>query len=238
MEQLELKVEQRSELGSAEMKRLRSRGEVPAVIYAAGEPAVALKMNTHDFVLTVRDCPPAQLFKLNSSNKELNGKIVLVKELQIEPLKDHLLHVDFQAVKEGQMITVKIPVKITGESPAVREGRAMLNQITYELEVDCIPTNIPDSVSVDVSELESGETLFASLIELPADVKLRSTPDTVIVSALSAKRLAAEEEAAATPAEGEEGEVPADGEAAAGEDGAAAAEGGADGGGAEKKGGD
>lgn len=201
MEQIELTVEGRDVSGSDAAKRLRSSGFLPGVVYTGGEEAVSVKVNTHDFIMTVRNCVPAQIFKLKSDNAAVDGKSAIVKDVQKEPLKERLLHVDFLLVKEGQKVTVTVPVEIVGQSPAVRVGRAIMSQTVYELRVDCAPAAIPSKLTIDVSTLEEGQSIQAGDIELPEDVVLKSSPNLSIVSAISNKRAAKageeEEESAA-----------------------------------------
>jgi len=226
VEQKELEVTVRTSLGSTAMKRARKSGMLPGVVYASGKEAQPVEMNQHDFIMTVRGSVPAQLFKLKSEDSSLNGKITIVKELQKEPLQDKLLHVDFLAIKEGQSITVNVPVQMEGEPQAVREGRAMLNQNRYDLEIECVPASLPEFIVVDVSNMEEGESIHAKDISLPEGAVLMSVPGQTVISLFGNRRLAAAAAAADTAGEtaapaaaapaaegeaGEAAEAPADG---------------------------
>lgn len=191
MQQKELNVEARVELGSTAMQRARKQGMLPGVVYAAGEDAASVLVNEHDFIMTVRGCVPAQLFRFKSASTALNGKLAIVKEIQQEPLKGKLLHVDFLSIREGQAITVTVPVAIEGEPSAVREGRAMLSQNRHEIDIECVPESIPEVIIVDVSSLEEGESVHAKDIPLPKGAVLKSGADQTIVSLFGNKRLAA-----------------------------------------------
>ncbi len=187
METFELEIESRSEFGSGPSSRKRRDGVLPGVIYSKGAPAIPVQVNTHDFVMTVKGKQNAQIFSCKSEDASINGTKVLVKELQKEPLKDRLIHVDFQAVSEGELITVPVPVRLTGESQAVREGRAIINQTAYEIELSCLPKGIPSEVVVDISGLKDGEVLHASQVELPEGAQLKSKGDLVIVNVLATR---------------------------------------------------
>ena len=146
----------------------------------------------------MRGAGSTQLFKFTSSNSALNGLTTLIKEVQIEPIKNRVLHVDFIALSAGHMVTVTVPVELVGENLAVREMRATLNQNEYQIEVECLPDAIPTKLTIDISPLEEGDSLHASDIVLPTGVKLKSIKGLTIVSAVSKK--AADAEAAAQEA--------------------------------------
>ena len=206
MEQLELNVEERSVLGSAQARRMRKEGMVPAVVYSDGTSAQSLMISAHEFMMAARGKKRGQVFKFKSRNNGLDGSLVLVKDVQIEPLKSRVLHVDFLAVHEGQQIHVKVPMVLSGEPAAVKEGRGMLIQSAYEIEVTCALTAIPEQIILDISGLEEGDALHANEIALPAGAFLYSNMEAVIVSVIAADQSKEEEadkpaaEAAATPA--------------------------------------
>lgn len=187
METFELEIESRTEFGSGPSSRKRRDGILPGVIYSKGGAAIPIQVNTHDFVMTVRGKQNAQIFNCKSEDASLNGTKVLVKELQKEPLKDRLIHVDLQAVTEGELMTVPVPIRLTGESQAVREGRAIINQTAYEVELSCLPKAIPNEIIVDISALKDGEVLHASQIQLPEGSLLKSKGELVIVNVLATR---------------------------------------------------
>lgn len=203
----ELEVDARKVVGTAAVSKLRRGGSVPGVVYSGGEEAQAIIFDEHDFSVIARKSVPTQLFKFKSKDSALNGVITLVKAVQKEPIHGKLLHVDFLAVKEGQRITVAVPVAIAGESIAVKEGRAILNQTAYELEIECMPSEIPASIPVDVSFLGEGQSIHAGDVTLPKGAVLKSSPELTIASTVGAKLMIEEEEekveeAAETPEEG------------------------------------
>ncbi|MCB0325805.1 MAG: 50S ribosomal protein L25 [Bdellovibrionales bacterium] len=210
MEQKELTIEGRDGLGSTSSGRLRKDGMLPGVLYGGGAEAIPVVLNTHDFHMTVRGCAPAQIFKCKSKDAGLNGRMVIVKEIQKEPLKDLLLHVDFLAIEEGQGVEISVPLEIIGVSPAVKEGRAMLNQTVYELRVECPPSLIPSKLTVDISGLEESQSIHAGDVVLPSGITLKSNPSQSLISAIGNRR------AAKTAAgQGGEGGAGAGGESAA-----------------------
>ncbi len=202
----ELSVELRQDLGSGAVQRLRKAGYVPAVVYADGNEAKAISVSTQEFMLLGRRSVPTQLFKFKSSDSSLDGQIALVKEVQTEPLKGALLHLDFLAISEGHRINVEIPLKLIGEVAAVKEGRAMVNQSAYEIEVECLPSEIPEQIIVEIGHMREGQSIHAAQLTLPPGAVLRSNPELTVVSIVVAKK---EETAAAPAVEGAEAETQA-----------------------------
>lgn len=195
METRSLNVEERPEIGSGAIRRLRKEGLIPAVIYSDGKEARHVKLNAHEYTLTVRGAKQSQIFKLASKKAELDGKLALIRAVQMEPIKGSVLHVDFIGIEAGHRVTVSIVVELTGESAAIKENRAFLNQTEYEVEIECLPDAIPSVLKLDITELKEGGSLPASAVQLPEGVRLKSTPSLTIVSAISKKAMEAEEAA-------------------------------------------
>jgi large subunit ribosomal protein L25 len=190
-----ISVEERAETGSQAGRRIRRSGNVPAVVYAEGRPARNIVVNAHEYQLAVRGCRPTQIFKFKSKTSDLDGVMTLIKAVQIEPVKGQVQHVDFISISAGHRLAVTVPVELIGESLAVKENRAFLNQTVYEIEVECLPDSIPSGLKLDITPLKEGGTLHASDVQLPEGVKLRSLPALTLVSAISKKAMEAQEAA-------------------------------------------
>ncbi|MFN8389515.1 MAG: 50S ribosomal protein L25 [Bdellovibrionota bacterium] len=201
MEPRVISVNERTEMGTGAVRRIRREGAVPAVVYAEGHPAKHITLNAHEYQLAVRGVKPAQIFKFKSSSSALDGTMTLIKAVQMEPIKGQVLHVDFISISAGHRLTVTVPVELTGESAAIKENRAFLNQTVYEIDVECLPDAIPSSLKLDITTLNEGGTLHASDVQLPEGVRLRSLPKLTIVSAISKKALEAQEAAAEAAAQ-------------------------------------
>ncbi len=215
METIEIEVKKRASLGSGNAGRLRRAGIIPGVLYGAEfDEAVSVEVDNLVFDHKIASTGSSQIFIIQSPDSELNGQMALVRDMQIEPIKGKPLHIDFLALKTGEAIRVSVPVKIVGECPAVKIGEAVLSQTLNEVEVECLPKEIPSVLEIDVSSLETGDTLNVGDIVLPEGVELRTEEVVSVVAALSKKRMA--EAAAAAEAEGAE-----EGEAAEGEGGEA-----------------
>lgn len=182
METRQIKVQKRSETGSKAMRRLRKEGLVPAVVYAAGEEATQLIVGNHDLLMAVRGCRSTQIFTFQSEDSDLDGELAFIKEVQTEPIKDRVLHVDFLAVKKGRTVVIEVPIELTGEIEEVKQGLAVLEQRSYGLDLECLPKNIPDVIMVDISKLKPGQSIRASQIEIPEGATLRSSEESTIAA--------------------------------------------------------
>ena len=211
-QQLILNVEERADRGTSKIRALRKSGFVPGIVYSEGKQGTSISISSYDFGRYVSSASHTQLFKFKSSSKSLDGVIALLKDLQTEPVKQVPLHVDFYSVHEGHKISLTVPLELVGLSPAVKTGAVILNQQIYEIEVECLPTEIPDVLTLDISTLDEGVTFHISDVQLPAGAKLKSDPELAVVTAISRSEL---EEAPAPVAAAAVEAAPAEGAAAA-----------------------
>lgn len=192
----ELAVETRSELGKGAVGRARKAGKIPAVIYSRGAENAPLFVNAKEWeALSKHD------FNLLTL---LNGKkktAAVVKEIQSNQLKSQVVHIDFQEVKMNEKITASIPVRHThGEAAGVSKG-GTLEQVVHEIEVKCLPGDLPEHLEVDVTALQVGDSLHVGDIVLPEKVELMTDAELVVFHI--AKPISEE----SGSAEGEEGEA-------------------------------
>ncbi|MHC4505905.1 MAG: 50S ribosomal protein L25 [Planctomycetota bacterium] len=211
-----LQVEIREGRGKGVARKLRAAGRIPAVCYGKGDETVSLSLNPMVLrrVLEKSDTGMNTIISLDvPGGGDPHGRVVLLRELQRDPVRGGYLHADFYSVDLEQTVEVSVPLHLTGKAPGVELG-GILDQQLREIELECMPLNIPREVQVDVSTLELGDSVHVRDVPLPEGVTLRSDGDLSIVSVVAPSK--AEEE---TPeaAEGEEVE---------GEEGAPAAEGG------------
>lgn len=183
---------------SVNPRQLRSAGKLPATIYGKGMESVSLEMDMKEFIATYKKDKYA-IFDLNVDNKNFKA---VVKKVQMKPTTDNILNVEFLQIKEDSSIKMTIPVKTVGESPAAKAG-GNLTVMLNEMEVECLPANIPQSIDIDISKLENYEdSITAGQISYPQGVTSTLDPE-MIVAKVSAPKAAATEEAEA----GEEGEA-------------------------------
>lgn len=210
MERLSFEIESRSQLGGSANNRLRRSGLLPTIVYSHGEPSIASSVNYRDFVLLASRVRSSQIFTLKSKDSSLDGKAVVVKDIQRDSLKGTLLHVDFQALKENEAISVRVPLMIKGEPVGVKLDGGILTVLFHEIGIRCLPRLIPDVIDLDVSALKVGQSLHASDLVLAEGVELDDDPSETLASVVMPKAV----EEVAAPAAGEA--VAAEGEAAAG----------------------
>ena len=200
---MELKADKRETTGKA-TRRLRRQGRLPAVVYGQ-RAASSVEMETSDFERVYARSGKTQLIDLIVGSGRPSK--VLVKEVQISPRYNTLLHVDFHEVSLRERLQVDVPVSVTGEAEPVRAGEADVLQVLHSIRVECVPTRIPEVVEVDISGLaEVDAAVRLSDLRLAEGVSVVGDPDEVIVK-LAARRVAAEVEEA--PA-AEEAAEPAD----------------------------
>ncbi|MCG8591766.1 MAG: 50S ribosomal protein L25 [Proteobacteria bacterium] len=206
-----LNVELRDRGGKGFARRLRAVGRVPAVVYGRSQGAIAVSFDARELgrLIETSHAGLNTLFDLRG-DKVIEGKTVMVKELQRDPVKGTMLHADLYQVDATQTITVSVPLHIEGTATGVSLGGGILDHALREVDVDCLPNAIPDEILVDVRELELGESLHVRDLSLPEGVALRTDGDLSVVSVVAPQK--GDEEVAETPVEGAEA---AEGEAAA-----------------------
>ena len=228
MKTVPLKASQREQIGKREVKRLRADKRIPAVVYGAGIKTTVIEVGADDFFRVIHTKAGENvIIQLAVSGPKNFEKTVVIKEIQRNPVTDAMVHVDFNAISLTEKIKVKVPLHVKGDAAGVKEG-GVLDVVHHEIEVECLPTNIPERLDADISALKIGDTIHVREITFPSGVIPQLEPDEVVVAihAPKAEEVPAAEEAAAEPEvigkeKKEEGEEePAPGAAA----GAAAAE--------------
>ena len=222
--------------GSRAAGRLRAEGKVPAVVYGLGGDPVAVSVGWRE--LRVALTGEAGLNTLIDLQVDGNSELVMVKDLQRHPVRRDVLHVDFLRISRDQELTVDVPITLHGEAKAVLDADGVVDQVLFAIAVTSKPQNIPNELTVDVSELKLGDVIRVGDLQVPADVTIDVDPEEPVVSTsagaaleLELEEAAAAEAEAAEAAEAAEGEEGGEGEAegAEGEGGggeSAAAEGG------------
>lgn len=176
---------------------LRREGLLPAVLYGhQGAESMSLVMKTKDAELLLKKAQINNtLVDLKVPDLSWQGK-ALIREVQSHPWKRTLYHLSFFAVAGHGSIEVTVPVEVVGTAPGVKLGGGILEQMFTEFAVECLPDRIPDSIQIDVSKLELGESLAAGEISLPEGVKLMDDPEATVVSIVAPSEEAPPEETA------------------------------------------
>jgi len=203
----------RKSTGNGPARVLRRAGQIPAVLYGRRTEPILLSVNTKDFELILKKGSFGQfILNLVIQNGKKVTKAAMIKELQTHPVSGSLIHIDFYEVDMKRQIKVMVPIITTGKSVGVEEG-GMLNIVRRELEVFCLPGDIPESIEIDISELTIGDSIHLEDVPLGENVEISSDVNYTVVTVLSPK-VEEEEVEEEEGEELEEGEEGAEGEAA------------------------
>jgi large subunit ribosomal protein L25 len=210
LEQLELKVTVRKSTGNGPARVLRRAGEIPAVLYGRRTEPMSLSVNIRELENLTRQGNVNQLlFNILIENGKTQTKKVMIKELQTHPVTRDFLHVDFYEIDMQRKVTVGIPIVTTGKSVGVERG-GILQIVRREIEVLCLPDNIPSEIVIDITDLDIGDSVHVEEIPLASDVELEDTDVNFTILTVVAPRVEAEpepeeEEEEGAEVEGEEG---------------------------------
>ena len=179
MEEIVLNLEPRTVVGK-QVKALRREGNVPAVLYSRrGEPVI-LQANNRELLRVLARAGGSRLVKLNIVGAK-DAPMALVREVQREPIKGSVLHVDFFGVSMTEAIKVEIPIRYDGVSPAVTRNEGVLIHAMDTIEIECLPGDLIDAVAIDVSTLDKvGDVIRVSDLKVPAAVKLLADSEATI----------------------------------------------------------
>jgi large subunit ribosomal protein L25 len=200
--------EPRSSRGKNEARRLRVSGRIPAIIYGARKDAIAVSVDPR----LVQKILHSKSGHNTIFDVAINGESspAMVVDWQYEPIKDTLLHVDLKRIDLSQRLQVQVPVVTHGDPKGVKQQGGLLEVVAREISIECLPDEIPEQFTVDVSELMLNQSIRAGDLALSGSMQLLTTPDTVIAHVVTLRTTeepaAAAPEAAATPA-GSEPEV-------------------------------
>ncbi len=206
----ELQAEVRHDAGKGASRRLRREGKVPAILYGAGEAPLMLALNHNPVMHSLEN----EAFYSHILNVNFGGKAVraVLKDLQRHPYKPVILHLDLQRVSEREKLRMTVPLHFLGEenAPSVKQSGGVVSHLISEVEVSCLPKDLPEYIEIDVSTLGLNETLHLSDLKLPAGVELialtHGSEHNLPVVSIHLPRVAAEpNEAAAAPAAKPEG---------------------------------
>lgn len=195
METIELKANIREKSGKGPARRYRMEGLVPAVIYSKGDSALPLTVSESDLLKIVRSKKEKHFIKIRIDGNNQAEKISMLKELQYEPLSRKIYHADFYEIRMDHKLTVEIPLSFTGTPVGVTNG-GELQHSKRDLKITCLPADMPEFITIDLSGLEIGDSLRVRDIVLPEGVSSVDQADAGIAAVISTKS------AAASPAEG------------------------------------
>lgn len=199
MDEILIEAESRVEIGKTKVKDLRRGGAIPAVIYGEGTSSLALKISRHAFLqLMHQKRIENAIIKLEVKGDKKASRACMIREIQQDPVNGEVLHIDFNEISLTKAIKVNVPVVTVGEPVGVKQDGGSLEHILWEVEIECLPTDIPKNIEVNVSALKIGDSIHVKDVVFPAKVKVLTDTSSVIVSVAAPMK----EEVA--PAEGEE----------------------------------
>ncbi len=190
-QRIELSVIKRQS-GRAEARGLRVNKMVPGIIYGATEN-MNISLHVNDILKYNTRAYENALLNIKSEDTKLNGKVALLKEVVVNPLSRRPEHVDLFALDLTKNVRVSVEIRVEGKAIGLAEG-GLLNIVTRQVEIECLPTAIPDAIIVDVTNLGVGDSLHVSELTVPAGVKMISRPELTIAAVV-----VQEEEAVAAP---------------------------------------
>lgn len=171
METLEVHVETR-EIGSKrQARRLRREGKIPGILYGPKTQAVPLELNKKEFSSRVAGLEGSHLVRLQSESTALANKVALVKEMQFHPITGEVVHTDLYEVDLNARIQVRVPLHFVGKAVGVVRG-GILQPIAREIEVECLPLDIPEFFNVEVGELDIGDSIHIGNLPMPEGVRV------------------------------------------------------------------
>ena len=188
--------------GRGASRRLRRSGRAPGIVYGGTAMPQPVELDHNALFHALRN----EAFHASILTMKLDGSVsqVLLRDVQMHPFRNEILHVDFQRVEENRKIHMKVPLHFVRgeESPAVKESGAIVSHITTEVLVSCLPKDLPEFIEVDLSELTTGHAFHVSSMKLPAGVAVvtRGKTDPVVAAAVVPRAQAETEETTATPA--------------------------------------
>lgn len=187
-EKVVIKAEKRDARGKNEMRRLRAAGKVPVVVYGGGSESLAAVAELKDLAAILRtDAGVNTVFSLDIAGEGVND--VIFQDRQIHPVLGRLIHADLRRFAKGEKIEMTVPIHLIGDAVGLKEIGSVLSQPLREIKVLCEPANTPDSIDIDVSNLDAGQSLHVSDLRIGAGIEIRESPDTVVASIITVKEV-------------------------------------------------
>ena len=197
MEEIFLEAELREGKGRAKAKDLRDSGYLPGVVYFHGKDALSVKFSKgallklvhqhrlESSIINIRikddKLENNGLPSDKQSQKKTKDRPCLIKEIQYDPVHDDIIHVDFNQISLTEVIKVNLPIEIKGEAVGVKQEGGSLEHILWEIEVECLPTNIPKNIEVDITSLKLGDAIYIKDIVFPTGVKPLNDPAAIVL---------------------------------------------------------
>ena len=202
-------VNKRNSTGKGPARQARMKGQIPAVVYGEGNEVVDLSLDRHDFEVLIHHCTGEQiLLDLKIEDDSANSGPVLVHDIQHHPVSDAFIHIDFLRINLNKPIKVPVPIEVTGRAKGVVLGGSPDHHM-HRILIEALPADVPDSIEVDITELDIGDRLYIEQVTPPKGVTILEDADRSVI-AIRAPRVMVETTTEDVLEEGEEGAEPGD----------------------------
>ena len=176
MDAISIQIKIKEDCGSRIARKYRKSGLIPAILYGHKQESLMFLLDKKEFIKTLNSGVKMVSLKWNSSEET-----ALIKDVQFDTFGKEILHIDFVRIALTEKVTTQVPIVLYGTSQGVKEG-GILDHSMKEVEVECLPTEIPKEIRINVSELKVKDSLHMKDIELPPNVKVLENPDAIVVS--------------------------------------------------------
>ena len=206
---IEINAKERKSKGTGASRRLRHEGSTPGILYGGVKDAISLEIDTKELFMQFRhEAFHASILTLNLEGKK---ESVILRDFQMHPVRNNIQHIDFQRINENEKISVKVPFHFINEetAPGVKIEGGLVSHIMTEIDISCLPKDLPQYIEVDLGELAMGESIHLSEVTVPDGVELTSLTDEndPAITSISKPKVVVEEEIVTEASEeGEEGE--------------------------------
>jgi len=202
MAEITVNAETRGDFGKNASRRLRYSGKVPAIVYGGKGRNISVTVDPKALLRVLKsEAGRNSILKLEISGEGSTNAIL--KSWQVDPIKENFLHADFFRIAMDVEIRVTVPIAVKGEAPGVKTEGGILELVIRQIDVECLPGDIPERIEVDVTDLGLNQAIRVSDLPITAKVKVLNNPDQVVVHVVSVKEEEVVAPAAAVPAEGE-----------------------------------
>lgn len=174
----------------SDLKKLRNTGKVPAVVYGYGTKNTSVKVDEVEFIKVIREVGRNGVIDLGVGSKTIK---VMVSDYQFDPLKNQITHIDFLAINMTEERTVEVPVQLVGEAVGAKEG-GVVEQPLFDLQVTATPENIPESIEVDITDLQINDSYSVGDIKVSGDFTIENDPEESVVTVVPPTDEPSEEE--------------------------------------------
>ena len=193
---IEINAKERKSKGTGASRRLRHEGTTPGILYGGVKDAISLEIDTKELFMQFRhEAFHASILTLNLEGKK---ESVILRDFQMHPVRNNIQHIDFQRINENEKISVKVPFHFINEetAPGVKIEGGLVSHIMTEIDISCLPKDLPQYIEVDLGELAMGESIHLSEVTVPEGVELTSLTDEndPAITSISKPKVVVEEE--------------------------------------------